>query len=52
MELASAVRDEERNYTIAAQRDRRITKPLSKKHSISMGVPVALQSVLYSQILW
>lgn len=47
VELASTMRDEERNYTIAARRDREALQPLSTKHSISVGVPVALQPVLY-----
>lgn len=49
VELASTVRDEERNYTIAAQCDREALQPLSTKHSISVGMPVVLQSGLYQR---
>lgn len=51
VELASTMRDEERNYTIAARCDREALQPLSTKHSISVGVPVALQLVLHRDTL-
>lgn len=50
-ELASTMRDEERNYTIAARCDREALQPLSTKHSISVSVPVSLQPVLYRDTL-
>lgn len=47
VELASAVRDEKRSRTMAAQCDSEASRPLSTKHSISVGVPAAPQSELY-----